>query len=366
MRFHLATHRVLNFEAIQRDAEAWKSPRSFMWMLTQRLDGLVHQPTGNRITPLDKLRAKIVGKPEHWALARALAPRLGRDDIVYCPGEDIGFPVAAICGGRRDGPRIVVFINNADRPRARVALKLFGLRDRVTLFLSNTQRQIDFARDYLKLPESRTCLVQEHTDMRFFTPGPPTNEKPRPIIASVGLEQRDYRTLATATADLDVDVRISGFSNDAIVQARAFPETLPTNMTRRFYEWRELVQLYRDACVVAISLFPCKFAAGITTLTEAMSCGRPVVATRTEGLSDYLTTPDTVSVTPTGDPSALRRAVVELLTNRNRAEELARNGHAMAWQRFDSDRFVDEMVQRFTDLGSSRAVTGRTAHIEHI
>jgi glycosyltransferase involved in cell wall biosynthesis len=362
MRFHIATNRVHDFEAIRRDAEAGECPRFFLGTLLQRLEGTAHQPGGHRITPLDRLRAKVVGRPEHWALARALAGRrLGPDDVIYCPGEDIGFPVAALCGGRRGGPRVAVFVHNADRPRARAALRLFRLRGRIDLFVAIARHQTDFVRDYLRLPESSTLLIPDQTDLRFFTPGPAGAGKARPIVASVGLEQRDYRTLAAATADLDVDVRISGFSEAAAVQSRAFPETLPANMMRRFYSWPELVQLYRDADVVAVSLFPCRYSAGITTLMEAMSCDRPVVATWTEGLADYLSSPGAVSVTPSGDPAALRRAIVELLEDRPRAEELARNGHAMARQRFDSDRLLEELARRFAGLVPGRVAPRRDA-----
>ena len=363
MRFHLATHRVLDFESIRRDSEARKSPRSFMWMLTERLGGTLHQPEGNRITPFDRVRAKVVGNPEHWALARALAPRLGCDDLIYCVGEEVGFPLAAVCGGRRDGPKVAVFINNIDRPRARAALRLFQLRDRIALFLTNISHQADFVRDYLQLPDSRLFLVEDQTDIRFFIPGPPAREKVRQIIASVGLEQRDYRTLAAATADLEVDVRISGFSLDAAAQDRAFPEAMPANMTRRFYAWSDLVQLYQEADVVAITLFPCNYSAGISTLMEATACGRPVVASRTEGLSDYLNTPGTVSVVEPGDPAALRRAIVELLEDRSKADALARNGHAMARRRFDSEQLVERMAERFAGLHEGRQLVGQDAVI---
>ena len=79
------------------------------------------------------------------------------------------------------------------------------------LFLACSQRQVDFLREHLGLPSDRVRLVWDHTDTRFFSPGP-ARRGPRPVIASVGLEQRDYRTLAAATHDLDVDVRISGSS----------------------------------------------------------------------------------------------------------------------------------------------------------
>ena len=220
--------------------------------------------------------------------------------------------VACASLGRRR-PKIVVHVHNLARPRGRAALKLFGLTDKVDVFTGGSAYQVDFLRSYLKLADDRVILLDEHTDTEFFTPGPPSPEKRRRVVASVGLEQRDYRTLAEATADLDVDVRISGFSKDAAAMARSFPDVLPANMTRRFYEWPELVQLYRDADVVALSLFPTKYAAGITTFLEGLSAARPVVITRTEGMDRYLRDRSIVSVVEPADPAALRLAIVDLL-----------------------------------------------------
>ncbi|HAG81570.1 MAG TPA: hypothetical protein DCL61_10470 [Cyanobacteria bacterium UBA12227] len=58
-----------------------------------------------------------------------------------------------------------------------------------------------------------------------------------------------------------------------------------------FYEWPELVQLYRDADIVVIILVENKFAAGIQVMHEALACRRPVTITRTQGMSQYLETP---------------------------------------------------------------------------
>jgi hypothetical protein len=71
--------------------------------------------------------------------------------------------------------------------------------------------QADFLRSYLAIPESRILVLLEQTDTQFFTPGPVSGEKKRQTVVSVGLEKRDYRLLAAATADLDVEVKISVF-----------------------------------------------------------------------------------------------------------------------------------------------------------
>lgn len=75
-------------------------------------------------------------------------------------------------------------------------------------------------------------MLLEQTDTEFFIPGPVSGDKNRQTVVSVGLEKRDYRLLAAATADLDVDVKISGFSKDAKALSQAFPDTMPENMSR--------------------------------------------------------------------------------------------------------------------------------------
>ena len=93
------------------------------------------------------------------------------------------------------------------------------------------------------------------------------------------------------------------------------------------------MQLYRDSDVVAAPLVPCNYAAGVTTLMEAMACDRPVVATRTTGLSDYLTPPDAVSVVEPFDATAMRAAIVRLLEDPEEARSRARRGHEFAIER---------------------------------
>jgi len=346
MNYHIALGRHQELDQMEHAAAEGKSPRHVMWSLARRLGAAVHSTKGLAGTWLDRLRSRIAGAPGHWALARSLNRSLGPDDLVFCTGEDVGLPIAATLGGRKGGPKIVVFVHNLDRPRGRAALKLFRSARRVDLFITNTSVQADFLRDDLGLPPSRVVLLLEQTDTRFFTPGAALPDKARPVIASVGLEQRDYRTLAEATRDLDVDVRISGVSPDARAEARMFPESMPANMSRRFYEWPELVQLYRDADVVAVSLFDAKYTAGVTVLLEAWACRRPVVLTRTRGLIDYVADdPDAVRFSMPNDAEDLRRAIVELLSDRDRADHQAERGYRRALQYHNSEDYVERLAE---------------------
>lgn len=322
-----------------------EAPRHAMAVLADRLGATVHEPDGDSAAsgrPLDRLRAVIAPPMALWALARRVVGQAGPGDTVFCSSEAGGLQVAAVCGARARQPRLCLFVHNVDRPRARMALKWWRMADKVDVFLACSGTQVEFLRSYLNLPADRVRHVWDHTDTRFFTPGSASPGKRRPVVVSVGLEQRDYKTLAAATHDLDLDVRISGFSKDAGALARTFPETLPANMSRRFYTWPDLVQLYRDADVVVVSCHENKYAAGVQSLMEALACRRPVVATATEGLSAYLD--DSVVCVPPGDAPAMRAAIAAALADPAASQARAVRGHELALRRYDLDRYVDDVI----------------------
>jgi hypothetical protein len=352
MNYHIALNRSISLDQIEQAAVIGECPRHVMGALSQRLNATIHVPGGDPLLPIDYLRAKLMGKPENWALARTLAARLTSEDMIYCTSEDVGIPIATLCGGRSDSPQIVVMIHNAYRPRSRLSLKLFQIGKRVALFLTNTQHQVQFLTKYLNVPENHVSLLLEHTDLQFFTPGPASANKYRRIVASVGLEKRDYRLLASVTADLNVDVKISGFSADVKPEASSFPSMMPANMTCQFYAWCDLVQLYRDADVVVVSLLESQVTSGVTTLIEAMACCRPVIVSGTVGLLDYVSEPNTMSVVPPGDRDRLRQAIEQVLNDPISAEAMAKRGHALAQKRYDSDQYVMQLANQLQELGS--------------
>ena len=359
LKYHIALIRAIDLAGMARDAEQGKCPRHIMWQLSQRLGATIHKPAGNPVQLIDKIRGKLGSNiPEQWALGRALSEKLTSEDLIFCPGEDVGYPVAALCGAKRDRPKIVVIVHNSDRPRTRLSLKLYGLADKIDLFITPARLQADFLRRYLNLPAEKIWLLPDQTDVKFFTPGFPSPQKQRPMVMSVGLEQRDYLTLAEATKDLDIDVKISGFSTAKLKEeyarpkSRRFPKVLPENMSCQFYEWPDLVQLYRDADIVVISLVENKFAAGIQVMHEALACGRPVIISRTQGMSQYLETPGIVTTFEPGDVGGLRSAILHLLKNPQEAEAQAQRGRELVLQERNSDRFVESLANRLIQIGS--------------
>ncbi|WP_427162010.1 glycosyltransferase family 4 protein [Aliinostoc sp. HNIBRCY26] len=349
MNYHIVLPRVVNLTQIAKDAECHKCPRHSMWLLCQELNATIHEPKDLSTNLYDQINSKLIGSPELWSLARNLASQVNSDDCIFCLAEAGGLQVAAVCGAKPNRPKICMFVHNLDRPRGRLSLKLWRVAERVDLFLVCSQQQFEFLTQYLNLPSSKVKFIWDQTDIKFFTPGLSSPNKPRPLIVSVGLEQRDYRTLAAATGNLNVDVRISGFSQDAAVLAKTFPENIPANMSRRFYSWTELLQLYRDADVVVVSLKENKYAAGVQSLMEAMACQRPVVVTATTGLQHYLQS-DVVTCIKPGDIEQMQQAIVHILKYPEKADENAQRGYQLAQERHNIDNFVAEMTHYLKSL----------------
>lgn len=81
-------------------------------------------------------------------------------------------------------------------------------------------------------------------------------------------------------------------------------------------------------------------------ILEAMSAGRPIVATDVGGNSLLLDGGRCGILVPPRDPHALAEAILELLTNQEKAQQLARN----ARQRFLEHFTIDAMGKRYLEV----------------
>lgn len=348
MKYHIALSLNHDLEVIAKTATAGKCPSHIISEMSQYLGARIYQPRAVTVAPRDNMLAKIIGRPENWALARQVSLQLKEDDIIYCDGEDAGIPITAMSGGLRHRPKIVMYIHNLNRPRGRLALKLFNLKDKVDLFITGNTSQAELLRSYLSLPEKRVYKIhsQAPVDISFFTPGMVSHSKLRPVIGSGGLEKRDYQTLALATSELDVDVKICAFSPSRTASGKTMPKVIPKNMSCRFYDWCELLQLYRDSDLVVVPLFENKYQAGLTTLFEAMACRRPVVITRSEGIIDDLIDSDIVTGVNPCDPVGLKQAIEELLNNPSKASAQAQRGYELVIKEFNNSKYIQTFAKK--------------------
>jgi glycosyltransferase involved in cell wall biosynthesis len=356
LRYHIALSRPFDFAQINQQAEAGQSPSHTTWELSQIMNATIHQPDHQSITLFDRCAARLVGQPEHWAMARRLLGQLGEDDLVFCTGEDVGLPIALLFKLIGMQSKLIISVMAPHRLRFQSLCRFFNLKMQVDLFTADTHFKIDGLVQGLQLPDHQVYLTPMQADVNFFKPGAAAL-KSRPIIASAGLEQRDYKTLAIATQNLDADVKICAVSPNASSKTKvAFPTVMPANMTSRHYPWAEFLQLYRDADVVVVSLLPNPYSAGLTTLVEALACRRPVVMTRTPGLGEtFIKMGAAIGVEP-GDAAGMEEAIAHLLANPELAEAQAQRGYELVQQKYTSKHYVQNLATVFQTLSRKGVV----------
>jgi glycosyltransferase involved in cell wall biosynthesis len=165
-------------------------------------------------------------------------------------------------------------------------------------------------------------------------------ERRRVLFAGRIVTPKGVATLVRAAREVDAEFVVCG-DGWQLPAMRKLARRLGVEQRVRFTGWLDadaLAQQFADASVVAVpSLWPEPF--GIVGI-EAFAAGRPVVASTTGGIGDWLT--DGVSglgVAP-GDARALARALNELLADPERQRSMGAAGHSTLMAKFTAERHV--------------------------
>jgi glycosyltransferase involved in cell wall biosynthesis len=284
-------------------------------------------------------------------LAWACFTRSKRHRVVFTDGEQVGIPYAALTLLRRRRPRHVM-IGHVLSPRKKAALhKLLRLQRRVDTLLVYSSSQRRFAIEQLGYRPEQVVLTTFMVDTDFWRPDHVTVEaRERPLVCAVGQELRDYPTLVEAVRHLDLDVAIAAVSPWSKRDDSSAGLDIPANVTARGYDLFALRQLYADAAVVVVPLQQTDFQAGITTILEAMSMGKPIVCTSTPGQTDTLVDGETGVYVPAGDAAAMRRAIEDLLADPAEAARLGANARRWVEEHASLDAYVRRLGALVTSI----------------
>ena len=164
--------------------------------------------------------------------------------------------------------------------------------DRVVMF---SRRAVDAATT-LGIPANRLDFVPLGVRPRRTSPAPPGD-----YVVAVGRDGRDWATLAAAAKEVPTEIVVVGPGPDQAPGLRVRPP-----MPRA-----ELLDFLAGAAAVVVPLLRPDRTSGQLAVLDAMSVGRAVVATRTQGTEDYVT-PETGILVPPGDAGALRAGMARV------------------------------------------------------
>jgi len=230
----------------------------------------------------------------------------------------------------RRGPARVVLLEFLPRPVPRAGLKraIYRVWERsverpavrramaVGQVLTEAERS-EYARRY-SLPETRF----RHVPWALARHGrPPEETAGRSGVMSSGRADCDWPTLFGAARDANWDLTVVCGRNDLPevrrLDAGGKAQVL-VELSRGEHDSR-----LREAAVYVICLRDEGPSAGHVRLMAAAGAGTPVIATDARGLQGYAVDGTTAILVPPGDPSALRKAVDDLLAAPERRAGLA-------------------------------------------
>lgn len=91
------------------------------------------------------------------------------------------------------------------------------------------------------------------------------------------------------------------------------------------------------------------------TAVEAMSCSKPIVASRVGGLAEIFEHRVNGLLVPPGDPYKLAEAISEVLTDTDLALKLGKNARQSYLEKFTMERMVDSWIDCYSStIGKSK------------
>ena len=288
--------------------------------------------------------------PTYW-LAGVRALRKTRhtfyDLVIAWEGKN-GFPYAFLRSllGQRSPPLIILAFNIRGVISHFLSLVRFGLRSasRVVVFTPTEVRQYQ---RILSLAPGKIsyCAHGWYDAMRWYDPVKVKKSdalaRAGKFILASGRSYRDYLTLAGAIEGTEVRLKVSG---------RAFNLAgvdLPKNMeTTGWLTNRELQDYLYETHFYVVPLQPITHAGGDSSLLQAMSFGKAVVATRAPSTETYIQHGETGLLVEPHDVRGMRHAILHLWNN---PEEAKRMGQA-ARLRFEENHTINHLAQRVYDI----------------
>lgn len=283
----------------------------------------------------------------------------GAYDVVFTDGEQAGLPYTLLTRvlGRR-GARHVMIAHIVSVPKKARLFRWARLASQVDRYIVYCSRQAAFIRDELAVPAQRVVQSAFMVDTAFFSPDATTVPR-RPMICSAGLERRDYPTFIEAVDGLDVEVIITASSLWSKRSDSTAGHELPSNVTVQRLSMSDFRDMYAAAAFVVMPLVEVDFQAGVTTILEAMSMGRAVIASRVAGQTDTITDGVTGRYVPPGDPLALRAAIEDLLDDPDTAARLGDAGRRWVLEHADVEIYADALAAVVAEVVAEVSTSAR-------
>jgi len=263
-------------------------------------------------------------------------------------GESTGIPLALLLkAAPRRRPRHLMIGHYLSSRKKLAFFDLLRIQKQIDVFLCHSPFQAAFVKKRWAVASSRVVQLYGAVDTEFFSArnvgSAATARTGRPLIVSAGAEARDYKTLVEAVDGVSADVVIRAASpwvkNEVVLDRQSLPPGVA--IMDEAMSYRDLRQLYAQADCVVVPLAAVEYAAGLTTVIEAMALGKPVVCTATPGRDGALVDGETGLLAKPHSAESLRAAICQALENSSAARSMGECARERVVSVASLDAFVD-------------------------
>ncbi len=279
--------------------------------------------------------------------------RLSKYNLVYSTSEKMAIPLAALLALTNQDIPHLVFAHKLSSGLKSYLFTLLPLYKNFGHIISDCTTQTKYAINHLGMPDAKVDFVHHAVDQRFYRP---LDVAENGYILAVGQEQRDYKTLLQAVSAAKVKLVIvasSSWSTNRVHLDEIGETTVVSNIS-----YQELRTLYAGARLVVVPLFNVDYAAGNTTLLEAMAMAKPVIVSGTSGIQDYVVHNETAICVPPMSSEELLDAILFLLNRPHDRKRLGTN----ARQAVEECMNLDIQVRRIAQIAHSTLNEARNTH----
>lgn len=205
----------------------------------------------------------------------------------------------------------------------------------VDRFIVHTRRERQMYSEWLDLPIERFEFVP------YQVPEIPVTyeeETENPFITALGSAHRDFPTLFKAVAALNLPTVVA--SGKRALEGLSIPAQVKAPLG---IQKAECLKLAQQARINVVPLIPNEkvTAAGQVTIVEAMRMGRAIIATRCNGVEDYIIDGETGLLVNPYSVEEMTEAIDKLWH-----DQPLRNRLGKAAQQYAADHFSDEAAGR--------------------
>ena len=273
--------------------------------------------------------------------------REGRYDAVLSMSERIGIPLGFLLSRQ---VRHVVMLHHPISPLKLRLMKALRAARRWDVALTLSCAEARALQIGLGLGADRIRVQHLAIDTRFYRPRPASAAQDEPGFAfSLGVSCRDYATLIRALrTQPQVNCQISTTSAWVSPGHTLTESTLPENVQITPYNHPSTIaDAFARSRFVVIALLPSltQWSAGSASILQAQAMAKPVIATRTPGMVDYVRDGETGLLVEAGDPDALAEAIDSLWKNPQQAAIMGHCARQWVDESFSVDLWMDDMAR---------------------